>query len=97
MKRDRRLLVAMLLFLVAVVAGLVQAWIVHLYIVAAVMGQQYWDHFTDFFGVDPVVGPNQVCFDYCAPSLPFVAGWIGIVAFMAGWILVASAWWKPKR
>lgn len=87
----------MLLFLTALVAGIFQAWIVNLYIVAAVMGQQHWDHFTDFFGVDPVAGPNQVCFDYCAPSLPFVAGGIGIAAFLAGSVLVALAWWKPQR
>jgi len=88
---------ALLLFLIALVAGIIQAWIVNLYIVAAVMGQQHWDQFTDFFGVDPVVEPNQVCFDYCAPSLPFVAGWIGIASFLVGSILVAFAWWKPAR
>jgi hypothetical protein len=90
-------MIALLLFLTALISGIIQAWIVSLYIFAAVMGQQYWDQFTDFFGVDPVVGPNQVCFDYCAPSLPFLAGWIGIVAFLAGWIMVAIAWWNPQR
>lgn len=96
MTRDRRLLVALILFLIALVAGLIQAWIIRLYITAAVMGGSYWDHFIDLFGLEPVVGPNQVCFDYCAPSLPFVAGWIGIVAFFAGWGVLASAWWRPR-
>jgi len=97
MKRDRRLLIAMLLFLVAVIAGLIQAWIINLFIVAAVMGGGYWDHFIELFGLDPITGPNQACFDYCAPSLPFIAGWIGIFAFLAGCSMVAYAWWKPKR
>lgn len=97
MKRDPRLLIAILLFLAALIAGLVQAWIVKLYIVAAVMGQPYWDHFVDLFDVDPIVGPNQACFDFCAPSMPFIAGWIGIVAFLGGCFLVAHAWWKPNR
>ncbi len=96
--RDRRLLMAMLLFLAALIAGLIQTWIVHLYIVAAVMGgQAYWDHFVDLFGLDPVTVPGQICFDYCAPDLPFVAGWIGIAAFLAGWIILGFAWWKSKR
>lgn len=97
MKRDHRLLIAMLLFLVAVIAGLIQAWIVNLFIVAAVMGGGYWDHFIELFGLDPITGPNQACFGYCAPSLPFIAGWIGIAAFSAGCFLVAYAWWKPRR
>ena len=95
--RDRRLLIALLLFLVALLAGLIQAWIVNLYIVAAVMGQPYWDHFIDMFGLEPIAGPNQACFGYCAPSLPLAAGLIAIVAFLAGWIMVGYAWWKPNR
>ena len=98
MKRDRRLLIALLLFLVAVIAGFIQAWIVNLYLVAAVMGGGgYWDHFVKLFELDPITGPNQVCFDYCAPSLPFIPGWIGIAAFSAGCCLLAYAWWKPMR
>ena len=89
LKRDRRLLVALMLFLAALIASLIQAWIVNLYIVAAVMGGGYWDHFIELFGLDPIVGPNQFCFDYCAPTLPFLAGWIGIIAFLSGCLTVA--------
>lgn len=93
MKRDRRLLVSMVLFFVALIAGVIQAWIVQSYIWFAVMGN--WEQFTGFFGLNPIAGPNQICFDYCAPKLPFLAGWIGIASFLIGWILVAYAWWKP--
>ncbi len=87
----------MLLFLIALISGVIQAWIVQLYIVSAVMGQAYWDHFTGYFNLEPfAAGPNEFCFDYCAPPLPFIAGWIGIAAFCAGWIVLAYAWWKPR-
>ncbi|WP_427964229.1 hypothetical protein [Altererythrobacter sp.] len=97
MKRDRRLLIALLLFLAATVAAIIQSWIVSMYIVAAVMGGGYWDQFIEFFGLEPITGPNQACFDYCAPTLPFIAGWIAIGGFVIGCILVAHAWWKPER
>lgn len=97
MTRDRRLMIALVLFFVALIAGVIQAWIIRLYLTAAVMRGEYQDHFTDLFGLKPVVGPNQVCFDYCAPSLPFVAGWIGITAFISGVMVLAFAWWRPKQ
>jgi len=95
--RDRRLMIALVLFFVSLIAGFIQAWIIRLYLAAAVMGGEYWDHFTDLFGLKPIVGPNQVCFDYCAPPLPFVAGWIGIAAFISGSMVLAFAWWRPKQ
>ena len=95
MRRDTRLLIALLLFLASVVSWVVQAWIVQAYIFAAVMGG--WDQFAEFFSVNPPAsGPNEFCFDFCAPELPFAAGWIGLCAFLVGWILVAYAWWKPR-
>lgn len=95
MKRNRRLLAAMLLFLASVVAGVVQAWIVQAYITSAVMGG--WEQFAEFFGVTaPDSGPVKFCFDYCAPKLPFTPGWIAIFSFMGGLIITAHAWWKPR-
>lgn len=96
MKRDVRLLIAMLLFLVSSIAWAAQAWIVHAYIFTAVMGQG-WNHFAEFFGVEaPASGPDRFCFGYCAPELPFVTGWIGIITFLTAWVILARAWWKPR-
>ena len=96
MRRDGRLLIAMLLFVCSLIAWAIQAWIVQVYIYSAVMGG--WDQFAEFFGVEiPASGPDEFCFDYCAPSLPFAAGWIGISTFLVGWIIVAYAWWKPRH
>ncbi|MGP7795924.1 hypothetical protein [Sphingomonas sp. CLY1604] len=97
MKRDRRLLIAMLFFAISLVAGLVQVAIVNLYIYAAVMGQAHWDCFIDFFGLEPITKPGTMCFDYCAPPLPLLAGGVAGAAFFAGWIMVAVAWWRPRR
>ena len=95
MRRDRRLLIAMLLFMVSLIAWTIQAFIVRAYVFHAVMGG--WEQFASTFGVAaPPSGPNVFCFDYCAPKLPFAAGWIGIAAFSIGWIMLAYAWWKPR-
>jgi hypothetical protein len=94
MRRDRRLLIAILRFLGSLIAGLVQAVILRAYVAAAVLGD--WTYFADTFSVEaPASGPDVFCFDYCAPDLPFVAGWTGIASFLAGLILLAYAWWKP--
>jgi hypothetical protein len=96
MTRDRRLLIALLLFSTALIAGLIQSWIVRLYLNAAIMG--HWTWFADTFGVPaPARGPDIFCFDYCAPRLPFLAGWIGITSFVAELVLLALAWWRSKR
>lgn len=59
MQRDRRLLAALLHFMVALVAGIIQAWIVNAYVRSAITGG--WESFADFFGVDaPARGP-KVC------------------------------------
>jgi hypothetical protein len=95
MRRDRRLLIAMLLLITAAIAGLAQAWIIRLYLDAAILG--HWAWFADTFGVEaPASGPDKFCFDYCAPQLPFLAGWISVTAFLTSLLLVTLAWWKPK-
>ncbi len=95
MRRDRRLLIAALLFAGSFTACAVQVWITALYIEASIMGD--WSWFAETFGMEaPVHGPIEFCFGRCAPNLPFVAGWIGMSAFLAGWIMLANAWWKPR-
>lgn len=95
MQRDRRLFAALLLFIVSLSAGAVQAWIVNAYVRSAMSGG--WDSFADFFGVDaPARGPDAYCIDFCGPELPFTAGWLAVGAFVCGLALVARAWWKPK-
>jgi hypothetical protein len=97
LRRDKRLLVALILFGIALGAGLVQAWIIRLYITAAVMGGEYWDHFISVFGgMSPAKGPNTFCFDYCAPDLPIIAGGVALSGFLGGAFFVTLAWWKPK-
>lgn len=95
MKRDRRLLAAMLFLVTAAIAGLVQAWIIRLYLDAAILG--HWGWFADTFGVEaPASGAYKFCFDNCAPPLPLWAGWISLAAFAAGLLALTLAWWRPK-
>lgn len=94
MRRDRRLLFATCLFAASLIAGVIQAWITKLYIDAAVLGNWAW--FAETFSVDAPSGPELFCFDYCAPELPFLFGWVGLTAFSIGWITLAYAWWKPR-
>jgi len=91
MKRDNRLLIVMLLFAVSLISLAIQAVIVNIYVSAAVLGN--WTYFAETFSVNP---PGKFCLDYCAPHLPFVMGWIGIAAFVIGWIILARVWWKPR-
>lgn len=95
MRRDRRLLIAMLLFAGSLTACAIQIWITALYIDASMMG--HWAWFAETFGVSaPASGPNVFCFDSCAPDLPFAAGWIAVCTFLAGWVMLANAWCKPR-
>ena len=98
MNRDMRLLIAMLLFAGALIAGLVQAVIASLYIWSIVMdgGAGFAELFSVEFPREEAMRDGMVCFDFCAPALPLVAGWIGIAAFLGGWFILAHAWWKPK-
>lgn len=92
MRRDKRLLGAISLFVLSAVAWLIQAGIVRAYVYAAVMGN--WSDFSNFFGVKP---PPKYCFDYCVANLPFIAGWIGIGCFFVGFALLFAAWLRPIR
>lgn len=94
-RRDTRLLAALLLFMISIIFGTIQAWILKLYIDAA--GTGYWAYFSEMFSVKPPPsGPDVFCFDYCVAELPFFTGWIGIVSFLLGVVLVAYSWWSPK-
>ena len=92
MARDKRLLGAGVLLTVSAAAGIVQAFIMHAYVYAAVMGN--WSHFAKTFRVQ---APANGCLDYCAADLPFTAGWIGITCFLIGLALVFRCWMKPFR
>lgn len=95
MRRDRRLLLAMFLFTIALIACAAQIQITALYIDAAVLGG--WKWFATTFSVElPFSDPGRVCLDYCAPPLPFLAGWIALATFVLGWAMLAYAWWSPR-
>jgi hypothetical protein len=94
-RRDIRLVIAMLLFIASVIAGLVQAWILQLYLDAAISG--HWAYFSKIFSVQqPASGPNGFCLDHCVADLPFLPGWIGIVSFLLGLTVLIYSWWKPR-
>ena len=91
------LLICLLLFGISFVAICIQSKIVNDYIVSAVMDQN-WEGFSHVYGVQPPAqGPEKFCFDYCAPHMPFVAGWIGILSFVAGMILLTRIWWSSHK
>ena len=93
--RDIRLLIALLLFVLSLIAGLIQAWILRLYIEASVSG--HWEYFSETFSVRaPASGPNDFCFDHCAADLPFLAGWIGVICFGLGLVVLVYCWLKPR-
>ncbi|WP_162814909.1 hypothetical protein [Erythrobacter aureus] len=93
-KRDRRLLISIAFLIISVASFSYQALIIKLYIDGAVTGN--WDYFSKTFSAPLLYGPNQACFDYCAPELPFVWGWIGIVSVLLGVATLAYSWWKPQ-
>ncbi|PNQ76359.1 hypothetical protein BA950_07735 [Erythrobacter sp. SAORIC-644] len=94
-KRDIRLLIALSLFITAMIAGLIQAWILQLYLDAAISG--HWAYFSHMFSVQPPAsGPDAFCFGRCVADLPFLAGWIGIASFLLGVVVLVHCWWKPK-
>ena len=95
-KRDGRLLLAMLLFVIFVGSMLVQTWILLLYFRSAV--ERNWAYFLEFFPAYDFQprGPGVDCYDACYPDLPFVAGGIGIICFLLGLSILAYSWWKPR-
>lgn len=93
--RDNRLMFSLLFFLIFIIFGLRQSWILMLYVDAAITGN--WDYFSKMFSVQPPAsGPNVYCFGRCASKLPFLSGWIAISSFVVGVIFVAHSWWLPK-
>ena len=90
MRRDGRLLAAILSLVVAASALVFQASVVNAYVHAAVMGD--WTGFPN----PPAAGPEKYCLDYCAADLPFGAGWVALGTFSLGLLLLTHAWWKPK-
>ena len=93
-RRDRRLLAALILFAVGSVCALAQAIIVRAYVTSAVMG--HWDWFGRTFSVQvPGSEPNTVCFDWCAPKMPFLAGYLAMACLLVAAALVLQAWRKP--
>ena len=97
MTRDRRLLIPLGLMLVALVALAAQSIIVGHYIDSSIMDSN-WESFVMIYGVEaPADGSSGVaCLDYCAPRLPFVAGWLGISAFVGAIISIIYIWFKPR-
>jgi len=84
------------LFVVSFAALAVEAWIVAVYIHSSVLDPN-WESMVHIFGVEPPAhGPGVYCFDYCAPRLPFLAGWIGIGTFLSGLTSLAYIWFKPR-
>ncbi|MEH3157617.1 MAG: hypothetical protein PGN08_01095 [Sphingomonas taxi] len=97
MKRDRRLLFALLCFAITAVAATIEAGIVSSYVYAAVMGEGAKQYFADQFGLGTWPEPNRDCLDFCMPPLPLLPAWIAIGAFALGTGLVILAWWRPRR
>lgn len=94
-RRDGRVLMAIVAFLISFISLTLQAWILSLYIDAIIFNN--WDFFSKTFSVSPPAsGPNVYCLDRCVAELPFISGWIGIASFLLGWMVLVYSWWKPK-
>ena len=94
-RRDFRILLALIFFSVSAVSVVIQAWIVKLYLEAAL--HDNWEYFSKIFSVQPPsFGPNVYCLDRCVAEMPFSAGWIGISSFVLGWSIIFYVWLLPK-
>jgi hypothetical protein len=96
-RRDGRLLLALMLFLAAGVACFAQAWILNLYIWS--VDNRDWSFFLRFFPSYAVGTPPEQfyqCLGRCYPDLPFIPGWIGICSFFLGLAVLVYSWRKPK-
>jgi hypothetical protein len=83
------------MFLVTLISGVFQAWVLVLYIDSAIYGN--WTNFARLFSVEaPASGPVVYCFGRCAAKLPFAAGWVSIASFLLGLVFLAYTWWHPK-
>ena len=93
--RDRRLLAALLLLVVAGASLLVQAWISALYL--ASVKAQNWSYYLELFpSFARPVPPGAYCIDDCSPHHPVLPGWVGIVSFLLALVVVSLAWWKHR-
>ena len=95
-KRDKWLLLALLLFTSAAALLAFQAWVATLYHFSAVANN--WTQFVKWFpsAAQPPTAPGMVCFDDCSPDLPLVAGWLGSVSFILGLATLAYRWWTSE-
>jgi hypothetical protein len=95
-KRDGRLALSLLLFVVSAGALVVEGWIISLWFFSAL--NQDWTYVEKLFpsALRPPP-PGAYCMGDCTPDLPFVAGAIGIVSFFAGLLILAHSWWRPRR
>jgi hypothetical protein len=96
-RRDRRLLLALVLFLASGVACFAQAWILNLYIWS--LDGRDWSDFLRVFPSHATETPPEEyyrCLDTCHPDLPFFPGWIAIISFCSGLAVLAISWWKSK-
>jgi hypothetical protein len=94
-KRDRRLLVPLALLVIAVIALGYQAIIVRNYVWSSIMDHN-WESMVELYGIEaPEMGPERFCFDYCAPRMPFVAGWVGIASLVSAIVSLLFVWWSP--
>lgn len=96
-RRDRRLLLALMLFLSSGVACLAQTWVLNLYIWS--VDSRDWSHFLSFFPSYATETPPEQyyhCLGRCYPDLPFFPGWIGLISFCLGLAVLAYSWWKSK-
>jgi hypothetical protein len=95
-KRDGRLALSLLLFVISAGSLAVQGWIIFLWFFSAL--NQDWTYVEKLFpsAMRPPP-PGTYCMDDCSPDLPFVAGPIGIVSFFVGLSILAYSWWRPRR
>ena len=93
--RDRRLLAALLLLVVAGASLLIQAWISALYVASA--KAQNWSYYLELFpSFARPLPPGAYCMGDCSPYHPVLSGWVGIVSFLLALVVVLLAWWKSR-
>jgi hypothetical protein len=97
-KRDRRILVAIVLLLIFGISLYIQAWIWGLYVGAMIT--QDW---TSVFDKFPSARPPPLealediyTIDDRTPQPPFLAGWIALASFFSALGILIYIWLKPK-
>jgi hypothetical protein len=96
-KRDRKLLAALVLFLISGVSVFVQVWISNLYYFSLI--NRDWTFFLQFFPsyALPPPEPGTACLDWCYPDKPVFAAWTALGSFVLGVSVLAYAWFRSKR